>query len=100
MRPESELAWKLADYLAAGLDPPSRLETTPEACEGELMTDDEIIQFIKDGRVTIMILRDKGSDQVEHVELAFKADLAFLLKIGRIDEDDYNELTDPKYYSF
>lgn len=100
MRPEAELAWRLADYLAARTDPPSRLESNPSACEGELMTDDEVLEFLKDGRATIMILRDKGSEHTGRVQLAFWADLAFLLEIGRISQDDYNELTDPGLYSF
>lgn len=92
MRPKSELAWKLVDYQAEQVDPPHRIVVTPEATEGDLMSDEELAEYISDSMKTLVVLREKPKTY-ERVLESFMADLVFLLKIGRIDEDDYNELT-------
>ncbi len=99
-RPKSELAWILDDYLAVGDEPPARIVAAPVLCEGRLMTDDEVGQYIKDGIATIMILRDKGSDRTEAVHKTFMDDAAFLLSLGRLTQDEYNELIDLESYRF
>ncbi len=98
--PKSELAWTLEDYLAAGDDPPARILAAPSLCEGQLMTDEEVAQYIKDGIATIIILRDKGSNKVETVHNSFVIDCQFLVSLGRLSEDEYNELIDLESYSF
>lgn len=98
--PASELAWKLADYQAAGEEAPDRLLAMPEFCEGELMTDDEIVGLISDSVATIMLLGDRRSERTAEVFAAFVSDLTFLLSIGRLGEDEYNELSNPENYSF
>lgn len=92
-QPKSELAWTLSDYRAAGVEPPHRIVMTPDATEGDLMSDDEVADLINDTARTLMILRDQESKSYELVYQSFMADMDFLLSIGRIDEDDYNELT-------
>jgi hypothetical protein len=92
MRPKSELAWKLMDYQAAGVDPPHRIVVTPEATEGDLMSEEEVAEYLADTTRTLRVLRDRPTTY-ERVLDSFMADLVFLLKIGRIEEDDYNELT-------
>ncbi|MBW3538261.1 hypothetical protein KY386_02085 [Candidatus Parcubacteria bacterium] len=89
---KAELAWQLSDYVARQLEPPERLQALPLACEGELMTDDEIDGYCRDAVATLMILRDKGSPRAQSVHAAFVADLGFLLSIGRLSLDDYNNL--------
>ncbi len=98
--PTSELAWKLADYHAAGEEAPIRVRELPDACEGELMSEEELEEYLRDGIATILILRDKGSDRAESVHQAFLNDAAFLLSIGRLPEDEYNELKDLESYRF
>lgn len=96
--PSSELAWKLGDYESGGIDPPDRLAAHPSACEGELMTQPEIEDYLADGLRALMILRDNRSEHYHRVRQLFQADLDFLLKIGRIDEEQYNELTNEESY--
>ena len=100
MRPASELAWVAADYVAAGQEPPERLLSNPTSCEGEVMSDAEIEQFISDGIGVLMVLRDKRSPRLEAVWHSWLADLEFLLAIGRIERDQYNELIDETGYQF
>ena len=93
MRPESELAWRLADYQQAGIEAPDRLLKAPEACEGELMTADEVAAFIGDSIGTLLVLLDSGSPKFERVRQVFLDDLDCLLRLGKIDADEYNEIT-------
>lgn len=90
----SEVSWTLADYEAADVEIPQRIREFPEMCEGELMTSDEVEEFIKDSIATLRILSDKKSLRLESATNSFKADMAALLELGRIEEDEYNGLTD------
>lgn len=98
--PTSELAWVLKDYEAAGEEPPERIQQRPEACEGELMTDEEVEEYVNDSIATIMILLDQGSSRVPQVHKTFVADLEYLLSIGRLELDEYNELKELENFNF
>lgn len=92
MKP-SELNWILSDYKAAGIEAPERIKEFPQMCEGELMTSDEVEEFIKDSIAALRILSDKASPRLGAVGANFKADMSALLELGRIEEDEYNGLT-------
>ena len=62
------------------------------------MSQSEIKDYLADGLRTLMILRDQRSGHYDRVRKGFQADLDFLLKIGRIDTEQYNELTDEQSY--
>ncbi len=100
MTPHSELSWKLADYQAFGVEPPARIISNPEQTEGEMMSDDELDEYLKDSIATCRILLDKRSARFEDLVANYVADLTFLMSIGRIAEDDYNELTEPDNLRF
>lgn len=100
MIPISELSWKLADYQAAEVDPPHRIVDHPESTEGEMMSDDEIEEYIKDSIATCRIMLDKRSPAYDQLVGNYVADLSYLLSLGRIAEDDYNELTEPDNLRF
>ncbi len=91
---QSELSWILSDYEAAGIEPPGRIREFTTMCEAELMTGDEVEEFIKDSIATLRILSDKQSLRLEAATTSFKADMATLFELGRIEEDEYNGLTD------
>jgi hypothetical protein len=91
----SELSWHLADYQAADVEPPARCLSHPDQTEGEMMTEDEIEEFIKDSIATLRILSDKRSPRLAEVQATYEADLAYLASLGRISQDDYNDLTQP-----
>ena len=93
MKP-SELSWTLTDYEAAGMEIPDSIREFPEMCEADLMTSDEVEEFIKDSIATLRILSDKHSLRMEAAASSFKADMTVLLEFGRIEEDEYNGLTD------
>jgi len=99
-RPVSELAWQLADYQAAGIEPPARCVSNPELTEGQMMTADEVEQFVIDSIATIRILADRQSPRLADVIASYRADLAYLAKVGSLAEDDYNELISPDNLHF
>jgi hypothetical protein len=92
--PTSELAWKLADYQAQGIEPPARIVSNPELTEGEMMSADEIAEFIKDSIATLRILADKNSTRYPQIVDQFRADLAYLLSVGSIDQEEFDGLVD------
>ncbi len=92
MKPKSELAWKLADYQQAEMLPPERLASNPQACEGELMTAREVNEHISDCIGTLLVMLDSGSTRFSQVREGFVADLDFLLQLGKITPDEYNEI--------
>jgi hypothetical protein len=96
----SELSWKLADYLAAGIEPPARIISNPELTEGEMMSADEVAEYIKDSIATLRILSDKGSERLGELTDSYLADLAYLVEVGSLTEDDYNELVHPDNLRF
>lgn len=93
MTPRSELSWRLADYDAAGIEAPKRIISNPELTEGEMMTADEVAEYIKDSMATLRILADKNSDRYHELVDAYRADLAYLVEVGSLDEDHYNDVT-------
>lgn len=93
MKP-SELSWILSDYETKAIEPPERIRDFPDMCEAELMTGDEIEEFIKDSIATARILTDKNSARLNPIIETFKADMEALLAFGRIEADEYNGLTD------
>jgi len=98
--PESELAWRLADFLEAETEPPAGCVASPHLTQGEMMTDDEVEEFITDSIATLRILSDHRSQRYADLERSYHADLAYLAKLGRITEDDYNDLTHPDNLRF
>ncbi len=92
-QPQSELAWRLSDYLAAGIEPPARIISNPDLTEGEMMTADEIEEFIKDSIATLLILFDKHSPRYADLVAIYRADLAYLATVGSLNDDTYEELT-------
>ena len=68
--------------------------------ELKTMTDDELEQYLKDSVATLRILLDKRSPRFEELVASYVADLTYLLSLGRISEEDYNELTEPDNLRF
>ncbi|HSX14414.1 MAG TPA: hypothetical protein VLE72_00685 [Candidatus Saccharimonadales bacterium] len=99
MNPKSELAWRLSDYERAGEEPPERILANPKACEGELMTLAEVDDFIRDCVATMLIMLDRGSERFEEIRTTFLADLDCLLELGKIDADEYNEITSSEEFN-
>jgi PP-loop superfamily ATP-utilizing enzyme len=92
--PISELAWTLADYEIAGEEAPERIIDNPELTEGEMMSVEEIEEFIKDSVATLRVLAEQHSARHERIADQFRADLAYLLKVGSIMQEEFDGLVD------
>ena len=97
---KSELAWTLADFEAAGVEAPESVKSTPDLSEGDLMTNEEVEELIKHSVAMLRILHDKQSPRYEAVVEVFKADMLALVQLGRLEENEYNELIDPSNLRF
>lgn len=98
--PKSELAWILTDYRAVQADPPARIVSNPSRTEGEMMSDEEVENFIKDSIATLRILSDRKSVRYAEIYDTYCLDLRYLTDLGRMSEDDYNDLTSPDNLRF
>ena len=96
----SELSWNLDDYKERGEEPPDIILANSDSCEGQLMTDEEVDQYVADAVATLKVLQDKGSDRFEAVHSDFIADLDFLVSIGRIDPEIYVEMSKLETFEF
>jgi hypothetical protein len=65
-----------------------------------MMTADEVEEYIKDSIATLRILSDHKSARYDTVADTYRADLAYLVEVGSLTEDDYNELTHPDNLRF
>ena len=97
---KSELTWTLSDYQAADREAPESITSNPELCEGDLMNNEEVADFIKDSIATLRILSDKQSPRYNEVLAIFHADMLALVQLGRLEEDEYNELIAPSNLRF
>lgn len=68
--------------------------------ECKQMTDDEVWEYIEECVSTLKVLSDNNSSKLKDIQQQFKADVALLHKLGRIDEDAYNELNDSNILRF
>ncbi len=91
---KSELGWNLEDYQYHEAEAPDRIIKTPDACEGELMSDDEIQEYIEDSFQVIRVLADHNPEKSLKLRAILQDDLDFLAAIGRLETEDYNELSD------
>ena len=98
--PQSELAWCLADYERAGVEPPARCVSNPELSEGQMMSAEEVEQFVIDSIATLRILADHQSPKLPQITESYKHDLAYLVSVGSLTESDYNELVSPDNLHF
>jgi hypothetical protein len=98
MNRKSELAWKLQDYIDNEEEVTPRIRENPHMSEGELMSDEEIENYIEDAMRSLYVMSDQGSKVYERCRDDFFNDLSYLASIGRISAEDYTEITKQENY--
>jgi hypothetical protein len=88
----SELSYKLADYQKAGIEAPERIMANPEHTEGDMMTDDEVFDYSKDSLGVLRVMDEHNPSRAAELRAVFLTDCNYLLKIGRITQDEYEML--------
>jgi hypothetical protein len=86
------LSWKQKDYEKAGEEIPTKLLHDDVHSEGELMSEEEIVEWIADTERTFLIVREQNKDIFNRLYQGFLLDLEYLVKIGKIDENTVDDL--------
>lgn len=68
--------------------------------ELKAMTEEQVWEYIRDCVATLKVLNDTGSTKLEQVHNEYLKDISALHELGRIDEDEYNELKDDAIMRF
>lgn len=64
------------------------------------MTEDEVLVYLRDCVATLKVLNDIGSSKLEKVHNDYLKDISALYELGRLTEDEYNELKDDAIMRF
>jgi len=64
------------------------------------MTEDEVLVYLRDCVATLKVLTDVGSSKLEQVHNDYLKDISTLYELGRLTEDEYNELKDDAIMRF
>ena len=64
------------------------------------MTEDEVLVYLRDCVATLKVLNDIGSSKLEQVHNDYLKDISALYALGRLTEDEYNELKDEAIMRF
>lgn len=68
--------------------------------ELKAMTEEETAEYLRDCVATLKILNDSGSSKLEQVHNDYLKDISSLFELGRLTEDEYNELKDDAIMRF
>jgi len=68
--------------------------------ELKAMTEEEIAEYLRDCVATLKILNDSASVKYEQVHNDYLGDISALYELGRLNEDEYNELKDEAIMRF
>lgn len=68
--------------------------------ELKAMTEDQTAEYLRDCVATLKILNDSGSAKLEQVHKDYLKDISTLFELGRLTEDEYNELKDDAIMRF
>jgi len=60
--------------------------------ELKALTEEQTAAYLRDCVATLKILNDLGSSKLERVHSDYLKDISSLFELGRLTEDEYNEL--------
>ena len=88
MSKKADLSWRKSDYLNAGLEVPDELLNDEAHTEGEIMTDDDIIEWVAMTERTFYLIRHKSKERYEELHQRYQLDIQYLEKIGKITSEE------------
>ena len=68
--------------------------------ELKAMSEEEVAEYLRDCVATLKVLNDSGSAKLEQVHNDYLQDISSLYELGRLTEDEYNELKDDAIMRF
>jgi len=87
-----DLSWSKADYMNADIETPEILENDDLHTEGELMSDDDIVEWISDTEKTFIVIKDQERDIFEKLYQKYILDIHYLCELGKLSEEDADEI--------
>ena len=87
-KPISTLAWTRADYENAKEEIPDFLLEDDLHTEGELMSHDEIADWIVDSMKTFRVLGEEDDATFDKLYKEFEIDIHYLLELGKIEPEE------------
>ena len=97
---KAELSWRKADYLKAKAEVPGCLQNDENHSEGELMTGDDLAEWLLDTKITFSIIRKKDAVRFNELYRNNLLDLEYLTIIGKITKEDAIELSKLENFNF
>jgi hypothetical protein len=94
-----ELAWTKADYLTAKMDIPDKLLSDDIHTEGELMSEEETASWLADTEKTFFIIKQQNKKLFENLYQRYVVDIHYLCELGKITEEDTDELLRPERFN-
>jgi len=96
----STLAWTKADYENAGEEIPDELLEDDLHTEGELMSREDIDDWLALTHKTFLILGENSSDRFEKLYDEFVIDIHYLEELGKITPDEAAKLINKDNFTF
>jgi hypothetical protein len=96
----STLAWTAADYENVGEDIPELLVNDFIHTEGELMSREDLDDWLAVTHKTFLILGENSSEQFEKLYNEFVIDIHYLEELGKITQEEATKLLSKNNYIF
>jgi hypothetical protein len=95
----SPLSWNRAEFIKRGEEIPEKLLVDTLHTEGELMTEEEMEDWICDTAKTFGVIRDHNETRFELLYAEFAEDLKYLIFLGKISEKEASGLLNKDLYT-
>lgn len=94
------LAWKKQDFIDNNQEIPSKLIEDDFHTEGELMSNEEILQWISDAEATFCVVREQDEKMFEKLTEEYQRDLEYLAEIGKINKELIPDILNKENFHF
>jgi hypothetical protein len=92
------LSWCLADYLAAGDEPPPCV--IGGVTEGQTMGEEEVDAWLKEEIHTLSILKEDYPHRFNELYSYYLLDLEYLHELGKISQEELEKCKDKGNFNF
>lgn len=96
----SDLSWDLNLYKKNNIVPPQRIKENPSKTEGQLMSEEEIEGLFLESIRVLRVTKEEDSVLFEKIKRSFIADLEYLFKLGKINQDVVDFAKDKENFNF
>ncbi|KKR18875.1 MAG: hypothetical protein UU65_C0001G0265 [candidate division CPR2 bacterium GW2011_GWC1_41_48] len=97
---KSELAWNVEDYEFWGCDVPDRMLNNPSKTEGKMMTEREVEEWVSENFRAFSVIKEENLELFHALYKDFVQDLEYLVSLGKLDEEAFEELRNTDFFDF